>query len=218
MNMFRNIFRSTGLIGIFRGLTPEDVESIASAAIENGLRIIEVPLNSPRPLVSIERLATIVNADVVIGAGTVTTPQEVEAVAAAGGQLIVTPYARVDVVLKAKELGMIVVPGAMTPTEIAAMADCGADAVKIFPTDIMPPAGVKAMRAILPRDLLLAPVGGITLDNMEAYVEAGANGFGLGSALYRAGDSPNSVARKTALFTSHMKSLIKTQNQAGNPC
>jgi 2-dehydro-3-deoxyphosphogalactonate aldolase len=211
MNMFRTILKSTGLIGIFRGLVPEDVDPIASAAIENGLRIIEVPLNSPRPFDSIERLATIVHADVIVGAGTVTTTQEVESVAAAGGQLIVTPYARVDVVLKAKKLGLIVVPGAMTPTEIAAMADCGADAVKVFPTDIIPPAGVKALRSVLPRDLLLIPVGGVTLDNMEPYVEAGADGFGLGSALYRAGDHPDSVARKTALFINHMKFLLRTE-------
>ncbi|MCW9049856.1 MAG: 2-dehydro-3-deoxy-6-phosphogalactonate aldolase [Deltaproteobacteria bacterium] len=204
---FSKILNSLGLVGIFRGLAPADAESVITAAVENGLRIVEIPLNSPDPLVSIKQLAKSFGKDVLVGAGTVTTPSEVIAVAEAGGRLIVTPYARVDVVKKAKELGLVAVSGAMTPTEIAAMYAAGADAVKLFPAEIIPPVAIKAMRAVLPRKLPLIPVGGITLNNMAAFLAAGADGFGLGSALYRVGDSPDSVAENTAAFVKKLQVL-----------
>ena len=159
-------------------------------------------------------------ADAIVGAGTVTTIAEVLAVAKAGGQIIVTPYARGLVVEKAKELGLIAVPGALTPTEIAEMSACGADAVKIFPAEMGAPAIIKAMRAVLPATLPLLPVGGINPDNMAAYLEAGANGFGLGSALYRPGDSPVRVAANAAAFVQRMKELspTKTMLLPTGPC
>ena len=211
-NRFLQVFQTMPLIGIFRGVTPVEVESVVGAAIENGIRIAEVPLNSPEALLSIERLAQRFGADAIVGAGTVTTVAEVLAVAKAGGQIIVTPYARGLVVEKAKELGLIAVPGALTPTEIAEMHACGADAVKIFPAEMVAPAIVKAMRAVLPATLPLLPVGGINLENMAAYLDAGANGFGLGSALYRPGDSAASVAKNAASFVQHMKVLSATKN------
>lgn len=207
-NRFLNVFQEIPLVGIFRGITPTEVEAVVGAAIENGLRIVEVPLNSPDALLSIERLVKRFGNDVLIGAGTVTTPVEVLAVAQAGGQIIVTPYARSMVVKKAKELGLVAIPGALTPTEIAEMYDCGADGVKVFPAEMVTPTVIKALRAVLPAALPLVPVGGINLENMAAYLNAGASGFGLGSALYRPGDSPDSVAQKTSIYVRRMQALI----------
>ena len=204
---FLQVFQKMPLIGIFRGVTPDEIEDVAGAAVENGLRILEVPLNSPDALLSIERLAKRFGESIIVGAGTVTTIEEVLAVANAGGQIIVTPYARSRVVIKAKELGLVSVPGALTPTEIAEMCDCGADAIKIFPAEMMIPAGVKALRAVLPPVLPLIPVGGVNLENLATYLQAGANGFGLGSALYKAGDSAASVAANTLSYVRRMQEL-----------
>lgn len=204
---FSQVFQEMPLVGIFRGVPPDEVEAVVGAAIENGIRIAEVPLNSPDALLSIARLVKRFGTDTIVGAGTVTTVAEVLAVAKAGGQLIVTPYARGLVVEKAKELGLIAIPGALTPTEIAEMYACGADAVKLFPAEMVTSAIIKALRAVLPATLQLLPVGGINLENMAAYLEAGANGFGLGSALYRPGDSAANVAKKAATFVQRMKEL-----------
>jgi 2-dehydro-3-deoxyphosphogalactonate aldolase len=197
---FQQYFRVNGLIGIFRGVRPDAAEAVVGAAIEGGLTIVEIPLNSPQPLRSIEILARRFGDRALVGAGTVTRVEEVRQVAAAGGRLIVTPYARVDVVEKAKELGLVAVPGALTPTEIAALHDCGADAVKIFPADMMAPAVLKSLKAVLPDSLKLLPVGGIGLDNMREYLAAGAAGFGLGSSLYRPGDREIEVLEKARAF------------------
>ncbi len=207
-NQFRHIFKTTGLIGIFRGITPTEAVEVVGSAIDSGLSIVEVPLNSPSPLESIKRLSSAFAGKAIVGAGTVTTIAEVEAVAQAGGQLIVTPYARIDVVKRAKELGLYVTPGALTPTEIAAMHDAGADAVKIFPAELMAPSVLKGLKAVLPKDLPLLPVGGITLENMQAYMAAGAAGFGLGSALYKAGDSADDVGAHAKAFIKHMECLV----------
>lgn len=204
---FGDLFAQTSLIGIFRGVKPSEAEEVIAAAIEGGLKIVEVPLNSPQPLTSIEKLSRAFGRNVIVGAGTVTSTEEVQQVADAGGQLIVTPYARKDVVEKAKSLGLIAIPGALTPTEIFAMHECGADAVKIFPADIMSPATLKGLKAVLPQLLSLIPVGGINLGNMEEYVAAGAAGFGLGSALYRAGDQPLDVLKKTQTFVTQIQRL-----------
>ncbi|MBN2793234.1 MAG: 2-dehydro-3-deoxy-6-phosphogalactonate aldolase [Desulfuromonadales bacterium] len=204
---FKQQFSQTSLIGIFRGIRPDEVEDIIAAGIQAGLQIVEIPLNSPQPLVSIEKLARRFGQETIVGAGTVTSVQEVQQVADAGGRLIVTPYARIDVVEKAKALGLIAVPGALTPTEIASMHDCGADAVKIFPADMLTPATLKGLKAVLPQQLPLIPVGGINLGNMKDYVAAGAAGFGLGSALYRAGDRPDDVFTKTRAFVARIHEL-----------
>lgn len=210
MQSFDSLFDQTGLIGIFRGIRPEEAVEVIAASVEAGLKIVEIPLNSPQPLVSIEKLALQCGGNAIVGAGTVTSVAEVQQVADAGGRLIVTPYARVDVVEKAKKLGLIAVPGALTPTEIAAMHDCGADAVKVFPADMMPPATLKGLWAVLPGQLKLLPVGGIDLDNMKSYIDAGAAGFGLGSSLYRAGDQVENVAGKARAFISKMKELKRS--------
>jgi len=209
---FLHVLHEMPLLGIFRGVTPVEVEAVVGAAIENGIRIVEVPLNSPDALLSIERLVKRFGADAIVGAGTVTTVAEVLAVAKAGGQIIVTPYARSLVVEKAKELGLIAIPGALTPTEIAEMYACGADAVKIFPAEMVSPVIIKAMRAVLPATLPLLPVGGINLENMAAYLDGGANGFGLGSALYLPGDASASVAINAATYVQRIKELSAKKN------
>jgi 2-dehydro-3-deoxyphosphogalactonate aldolase len=204
---FQKTFQALGLIGIFRGITPAEVEAVVMAAVDSGLRIVEVPLNSPQALHSIEKLAKRFGEQIIIGAGTVITVADVDAVARSGGRLVVTPYARSEVVEKAKTLGLVAVPGAMTPTEVFAMHHCGADAVKIFPAEIMSPQGLKALRVVVPDDLLLIPVGGVGLENMVDYLAAGADGFGLGSAIYRPGDDIDSVARNTTEFVRFMKKM-----------
>jgi 2-dehydro-3-deoxyphosphogalactonate aldolase len=204
---FTHFFNIMPLIGILRGVEPSEAVAVADAVVGCGLRIVEVPLNSPQALRSIEHLAKRFGPDVMIGAGTVTSVAEVIAVAEAGGQLIVTPYARGAVVKKAKELGLAAIPGALSPTEIAEMADSGADAVKIFPAEMATPAIVKALRAVLPAQLPLIPVGGIDTGNMGAYWQAGANGFGLGSALYRPGDQIDRIAQNAALLVACMRKL-----------
>ena len=188
------------LIAILRGVTPEAVVAIGEALVRAGFAIVEVPLNSPQPLESIRRLRGALGTGVLGGAGTVTTPAEVRAVADAGGELIVMPHSDAAVVRAAKDAGLACTPGVATPTEaFAALAD-GADALKLFPAELLTPAVVKALRAVLPKGTRLLPVGGITPDAMAPYVAAGAAGFGLGSALYKPDDAPETVAANARAF------------------
>lgn len=195
------------LVAILRGVKPEEVEAIADAVYAEGFRVIEVPLNSPDALDSIARLARRMPADAVVGAGTVLSVQAVADVQAAGGRVIVMPHADVDVIRAAKARGLFCVPGAATPTEAFAAVNAGADAVKLFPAELITPAIVKAMRAVLPKTLKLLPVGGITPDNMGPYVKAGAAGFGLGSALYAPGLTASDVAQRAKAFVQGWRAL-----------
>jgi len=187
------------LVAILRGLPSTDAVEVGRALVAQGLTIIEVPLNSPQPLTSIEALAAALP-DAFVGAGTVLTPQQVRDVHAAGGRLIVSPHFNAEVVQTALRLGLVCLPGVMTPSEAFAALAAGADALKLFPAEIITPAAVKALRAVLPGDALLLPVGGITPASMDAYRAAGASGFGLGSALYRPGMAAADVARQAAVF------------------
>ena len=193
-------FTALPLVAILRGITPPEVEAVAQALYEQGFRLIEVPLNSPDALVSIARLSRTLPADAVLGAGTVLSVDAVRQVADAGGRLIVMPHADLQVIAAAKQRGMACVPGAATPTEAFAAAHAGADAVKLFPAELVTPQVVRAMRAVLPKTLRLLPVGGIVPDNMAAYRQAGASGFGLGSALYAPGCSAEEVAARAQRF------------------
>ena len=195
------------LVAILRGVKPEEVEAIADAVYAEGFRVIEVPLNSPNALDSIGRLARRMPADAVVGAGTVLSVQAVADVAGAGGKVIVMPHADVEVIRAAKARGLFCVPGAATPTEAFAAVHAGADAVKLFPAELITPAIVKAMRAVLPKELRLLPVGGITPDNMSPYVKAGAAGFGLGSALYAPGLTAAEVAQRARAFVAGWRAL-----------
>lgn len=185
--------RRLPLVAILRGLPTVDAAAIGAALDGAGFSLIEVPLNSPQPLTSIATLAAqLPNA--LVGAGTVLTTAQVEEVHRAGGQLIVSPNFNADVIRAAVRLGMVCLPGVMTPTEAFAALAAGASGIKLFPAELVPPAGVKALRAVLSADTLVLPVGGITPEAMAAYRAAGASGFGLGSALYKPGDDAATVA------------------------
>jgi len=187
------------LIAILRGLTPAEAPSIGQALVDSEFAIIEVPLNSPEPLHSIAAL-TGQFPRTLIGAGTVLNAQQVKDVHAAGGRLVVAPNFNPAVVAQALTLNMVVLPGVATPTEAFSALDAGAHGLKLFPAEMISPATVKAMRAVLPKDAALMPVGGITPDNMAAYRTAGASGFGLGSALYVPGQSAEQVRAAAQKF------------------
>jgi 2-dehydro-3-deoxyphosphogalactonate aldolase len=184
------------LVAILRGIEPHEVEPVAAALEAQGIAIVEVPLNSPRPLDSIARLARGFGDRLLIGAGTVTTPAQVGEIAAAGGRLIVTPHADPTVVRAAKDHGLLAVPGFVTPAEAFAMLAAGADALKLFPSEAASPAVLRALRAVLPAGTAVLPVGGIDAGNLGAWRQAGAAGFGIGSAIYKPGDSPEAVGAK----------------------
>lgn len=193
-------FSALPLIAILRGIMPDEAVAIGQTLIDAGFRVLEVPLNSPRPLESIRLLFEAFGDRARIGAGTVLTVQQVRDVAAANGTLIVSPNASPDVIRAAKAAGLWSAPGVATPTEGFAALDAGADMLKLFPAEQISPGGVKAWRAVFPRDLPLVPVGGITPDNMREYVAAGADGFGLGSALYKPGMAPGDVRKAGEAF------------------
>lgn len=187
------------LIAILRGLTPAEATAIGQALVSSGFAIIEVPLNSPEPLHSIATLTTLFP-HTLIGAGTVLNAQQVKDVHAAGGRLVVSPNFNPAVVAQALALNMVVLPGVATPTEAFAALDAGAHGLKLFPAEMVSPATVKAIRAVLPPTAALMPVGGITPENMAAYRAAGATGFGLGSALYAPGRPAAQVQEMAQAF------------------
>jgi len=188
------------LVAILRGVTPHEAADIAESLLEEGFEFIEIPLNSPEPLKSIDAVRRMAPPRVYVGAGTVLTPAQVEAVAGVGGDLIVTPNTNPQVIARAKSLALVAMPGAATPSEAFAALAAGADAVKAFPAEMVTPSVVKAWAAVLPKSTAILPVGGITPDTMAPYVKAGAAGFGLGSALYKPGDAPHAVREKAAAF------------------
>lgn len=195
------------LVAILRGVTPEEVVPIGEALVDAGFAIIEVPLNSPRPYDSIRRLHDAFGDAILLGAGTVTEVAYVAQVADAGGRLIVMPHSDVAVVRAAKSAGLYCIPGVSTPTEgFAALAN-GADALKLFPAELLGPAVLRAMRSVFPRETRFLPVGGISPGTMSEYVAAGASGFGLGSALYKPGDDAEAVASSAAAFVDAWKRL-----------
>jgi len=196
---WQRAFDDLPLVAILRGLAPDEADAVGDALWNANWRLFEVPLNSPRPLESIARLARRFPG-AVVGAGTVRTEDEVRQVHAAGGRLIVSPHFDARVVRAATWSGLACVPGVMTPTEAFAAIEAGATALKLFPAEAIPPAAVKALRAVLPPALPLLPVGGIAPATMAGYLAAGANGFGIGSALYRPGASAEEVARMARAF------------------
>jgi 2-dehydro-3-deoxyphosphogalactonate aldolase len=188
------------LVAILRGLTPQDALSVGTALFDAGFRVLEVPLNSPQPLDSIALLARELGDRCLVGAGTVLTPEQVSQVKDAGGKLIVMPHGDTAVIRAAKAAGLVCTPGVATPTEAFAALAAGADALKLFPAEQLPPSVLKAWSSVLPKGTALLPVGGITPDNMAPYRKAGAAGFGIGSALYSPGIDANEVARRARAF------------------
>jgi len=191
--------RQLPLVAILRGLTPEEAPAVGDAIVESGFRLLEVPLNSPRPLESIALLSKRFP-QALVGAGTVLTAQDVRDVHAAGGELIVAPNFSAEVVAEAKRLGLVSLPGVMTPTEAFGALAAGATGLKLFPAELASPAVVKALLAVLPKGTPLMPVGGVTPDNMEAWRAAGSAGFGIGSALYKPGKSAEAVREDAQRF------------------
>ena len=204
---FADAMSTLPLVAILRGVKPEEATEIGEALVAEGFRLIEVPLNSPQPFASIQRLATALGSKAVVGAGTVLKPGDVDAVAEAGGSLIVMPHTDVAVIRRAKELKLTAMPGFATPSEAFAALNAGADALKLFPAEANPPQVLKAMKAVLPKSVAVLPVGGIVPESMAAFVEAGAGGFGLGSALYKPGASAAEVAAKAKAFVAAWRRL-----------
>ncbi|MEA2739674.1 MAG: 2-dehydro-3-deoxyphosphogalactonate aldolase [Acetobacteraceae bacterium] len=184
------------LVAILRGIRPEEAVPVAGVLETRGFSIVEVPLNSPDPLASITALARAFGDRMLVGAGTVMTAAQVADIAAVGGKLIVTPHADAAVVRAAKSRGLLAVPGFFTPAEAFAMLAAGADALKLFPAEAASPAMLRALRAVLPVGTMVLPVGGIDASNMTAWRAAGAAGFGIGSAIYKPGDTPAVVDSK----------------------
>ncbi|MDQ6646450.1 MAG: 2-dehydro-3-deoxy-6-phosphogalactonate aldolase [Pseudomonadota bacterium] len=191
---------SLPLVAILRGIQPDDVVAVGNVLSGAGFRVLEVPLNSPQPMESIRRLSDSLGDGYLIGAGTVMTPAQVGEVAAAGGRLVVMPHADVSVIRTAKAAGLVCVPGVATPTEAFAALAAGADGLKLFPAEQASPQVLKAWRAVLPKQVAVLPVGGITPHNMAPWIAAGANGFGIGSALYAPGVDIDEVDRRAHAF------------------
>jgi 2-dehydro-3-deoxyphosphogalactonate aldolase len=200
LDLFRASFVACPLVAIVRGVTPDEAEAIGAAIIGAGIRIVEVPLNSPEPLRSVEILARRFGEEALIGAGTVLDPADVRRVADAGGRLIVSPNTDTEVIRATVDAGLISAPGYFTPSEAFAALKAGAHTLKLFPAEGASPAIVKAQRAVLPKDVPLIVVGGVRPDTMRQWLDAGANGFGLGSGLYKPGQAPAQVAEQARAY------------------
>lgn len=187
-------------IAITRGIKPSEAEPCCRMLYAAGFRIIETPLNSPDPYRSIERMSGMFGPELLIGAGTVVSLEQVEEVKNAGGSLIVSPHCDTIIIEKTKQCGLVSIPGVATPTEMMAAISAGADALKLFPAETIGVAGLKALRAVCPAETLMIPVGGIDETNWLPYFQGGAAGFGLGSSLYKAGMQPEEVGRRAELF------------------
>lgn len=195
------------LIAILRGLDPDKAEPVSDVLIKAGFRVIEVPLNSPQACASIAKIANRHGAHAVVGAGTVLTSEDVESVASAGGRIIVAPNLNPEVGRTASARGLDWCPGVVTPSEAFAALDLGAAILKIFPAEMVPPPAIAAMRAVLPRETVIAAVGGITPDTMNPYHAAGVNGFGLGSALFKPSYHLDEIAARAKDFVAAWKRL-----------
>ncbi len=184
------------VIAILRGIRPEEAESIGTALETAGISIVEVPLNSPDPFESISILSRSFGSRMLVGAGTLTNAKQVAEVAAAGGRLIVTPHANAEIVRAAKAMDLFAVPGFFNPTEALTLLDAGADAIKLFPAEVLGIPMLKALRAVLPKSALVIPVGGIQASNIAPWMSAGAQGIGAGSSIYQQGDNAATVQAK----------------------
>ncbi|MEJ7777107.1 MAG: 2-dehydro-3-deoxy-6-phosphogalactonate aldolase [Sphingomicrobium sp.] len=202
---FDRCFAQAPLVAIIRGVTPHEAVALGEALIEGGIRIIEVPLNSPDPLASIKLLAQRFGGEALIGAGTVLRAEDVARVENAGGRLVVSPNMNPAVIRATVAAGMVSSPGVFTPTEAFAALDNGAHALKLFPAEAASPKVVKAIRAVLPKEVRLIVVGGVDTDTIGGWLDAGADGFGLGSGVYRPGQSPAETLDKARAFVAAVK-------------
>lgn len=202
---YRERLARSPLVAIIRGVTPDEVEAIGEAILAGGIEIIEVPLNSPEPLESIRRLAGRLAGRALVGAGTVLDEGQVGEVAEAGGRLIVSPNSNTAVIRTSVMAGMVSSPGYFTPSEAFAALDAGAHTLKLFPAEGASPNVLKAQKAVLPPNVPVLAVGGITPDNMAGWIEAGADGFGLGGGLYKPGQSPEETEAKARAYVAGVR-------------
>ena len=189
------------IIAVLRGITPEEIIPVGDLLVREGIGALEVTLNSIHAYRSITALSRRFGSDVLVGAGTVTTTEQVHQVKCAGGRLVVSPHVDAGLMAVAKAENMIVLPGCFSPSEIFRAVNAGADAVKLFPAELLPPVGVRALRAVLPREIELFPTGGIEAGNVEEYLRSGADGFAVGSSFYKPGKS-------LAAIESDVKSIV----------
>ncbi len=206
MNL-EHAIKACGIVAILRGVTPAEVVDVATALHQAGIRIVEVPLNSPDPFISIEKLSNAFRTELVVGAGTVLSTQDVNLLKHHGGQISVSPDCNPEVISLAVKMGMVPLPGVFTPTEAFAAIKAGANHLKLFPAEAASPATIKAWKAVLPKHVQLFAVGGVTPDNMADWLGAGASGFGIGSSLYKPGMKIADVAKSA-------NSLVEAWNRA----
>lgn len=202
---FRRYFAECPLVAIIRGVTPAEAEAIAGALYEGGIRIIEVPLNSPQPFESIRIIADRFGDRALVGAGTVLDPEDVTRVQEAGGRLIVSPNTDIPVIEATVAAGMVSSPGYFTPSEAFDAILAGAHSIKLFPAEAAAPKVVKAQKAVLPKDVPLIVVGGVTPDSLRDWLEGGADGFGLGGGLYKPGQDPQTTMEKARAYVAAMR-------------
>jgi 2-dehydro-3-deoxyphosphogalactonate aldolase len=202
---FRQYLDVCPLVAIIRGVTPDEAEAIGAAIFDAGIRIIEVPLNSPDPLKSIQRLVDSLGDRALIGAGTVLEPERVAEVQAAGGRLIVSPNTDPAVIRATVAAGLVSSPGYFTPSEAFTAIEAGAHTLKFFPAEAATPAVIRAQKAVLPKNVPLVVVGGVRPDTMQPWIEAGADGFGLGSGLYVPGQSPAVTGEKAQAYVAGLR-------------
>jgi 2-dehydro-3-deoxyphosphogalactonate aldolase len=202
---FRRYFAECPLVAIIRGVTPADAGATAAAIFDAGIRIIEVPLNSPQPFDSIRIIADAFGDRALVGAGTVLSTDDVQRVQHVGGRLIVAPNMSQDVIRATVEAGMVSSPGVFTPTEAFAAIEAGAHALKLFPAEAASPAVIKAQKAVLPKGIPLIVVGGVSVDNVGGWLDCGADGFGLGSGLYKPGQDAAETRSKANAFVAAVR-------------
>ena len=202
---FRLYFAECPLVGIVRGVTPDEAEAIAQALYDAGMRIIEVPLNSPEPFESIRIIAERFGDRVLVGAGTVLDPADVLRVAQAGGRLVVSPNTNTAVIEATVAAGLVSSPGYFTPSEAFEAIRAGAHAIKLFPAEAASPGVVKSQRAVLPKDVPLIVVGGVTPESIPGWMAAGADGFGLGGGLYKSGQDPQTTLERARAYVAAVK-------------
>ena len=210
IELFRHYFDPCPLVAIIRGVTPDEVVAVGEALLAAGIGIIEVPLNSPEPIESIRRLSAAMGDRALVGAGTVLRVEQVDDVKAAGGRLIVAPNANVAVIAASAAAGLVSAPGIFTPTEAFAAIEAGATALKLFPAEAASPAVVKAQRAVLPRDVPLLIVGGVGPDTMAPWLAAGADGCGLGSGVFKPGQSATEVGAQARAYVAALSSIYSS--------
>lgn len=208
---FADAFAACPLVAILRGITPDQAVPVGRALVDAGFRLIEVPMNSPEPLDSIARLREALPAEVLVGAGTVLSLSTVADLARIGAELVISPHADPAVISAAAAAGLVAIPGIFTPTEAFAALAAGAAALKLFPAEAGHPAQLRALLSVLPRGAAVLPVGGIVPEGMEPWVRAGARGFGLGTALYRPGDTAEAVAQRAVAFVAALRAIAGDQ-------